>query len=513
MDDHPPPPRKPARSASSLSPLAARFLSSPRRTPRELAEQNDDGGRFVVTLADGRPYFPNLTADASDPASVRDAALASVALSIFVAAAKNAGDVDAGGALAAGDESKTVARDFDWERLLEESAACLTCAKVTGGITNALFRVSGFEKMTPAISSAMGTLPDEGAPVDCGPLVDFDSVLVRIFGAEGMIDRDVETSTYAALCNADIAYRYLGRFKNGRIEGWLDGFVSLQCTDLMHDGTSLEIAKEMARLHCLFEVPEGELSDHHFGKDLDVITVGLWDQLSSWMDQAKGYSEFKTPHDTERVKKLGLVDKIEPAVQHFISSFASPPTENEDSGDSTASISGSNRGEKKGGVVFFHNDLLAANIMRHPESNKIQLIDFEYGGSNYAAFDIANHFNEHAGGTEAEENGMMDYSRFPNAERQMAFCVEYVRTTRRKESMQSDLTKNEVSGENDEGLDTEAMELLKSVSKFILVNHLYWGLWAVNQAAEEGTEEFDYINYATNRFNEFHAKKAEMEEA
>ena len=97
MDEHPPPLNDPAQSDSSLSPLAARFLSSPRRTPRELAEQNDDGGRFVATLADGRPYFPNLTADASDPASVRDAALASVALSIFVAAAKNAGDVDAGG--------------------------------------------------------------------------------------------------------------------------------------------------------------------------------------------------------------------------------------------------------------------------------------------------------------------------------------------------------------------------------------------------------------------------------
>ena len=108
MDEHPPPLNDPALSTSSLSPLAARFLSSPRRTPRELAEQNDDGGRFVVTLADCRPYFPNLTDDASDPASVCDAALALVALFIFVAAAKNAGDVDAGGALAAGDESKGV---------------------------------------------------------------------------------------------------------------------------------------------------------------------------------------------------------------------------------------------------------------------------------------------------------------------------------------------------------------------------------------------------------------------
>jgi len=139
------------------------------------------------------------------------------------------------------------------------------------------------------------------------------------------------------------------------------------------------------------------------------------------------------------------------------------------------------------------------------------LIDFEYGGSNYAAFDIANFFNEHAGGTETEENGQTDYSRFPDPEQQKRFCMEYVKTTKRSESMLSGLTECEV--DENEDLDGEATDLLKSVAKFILVNHLYWGLWAVNQAAEEGTDEFDYIRYATNRFNEFHAKKAEWEEA
>mmetsp|Transcript_20460 Transcript_20460/g.33188 ORF Transcript_20460/g.33188 Transcript_20460/m.33188 type:complete len:493 (+) Transcript_20460:82-1560(+) len=482
---------------------------------RDLATQNN--GRFYTTLVDGRSYFPNLTAIASDPVSVRDAALASVLLSIYVAATHDASDVDTGATLAAkkDDGLKPMALSTDLESLFKESSALLTCTKVTGGITNALFRVSGFEKISPAFIAAVvrsltnGGTSSTSSVIDYSPLVDFDSVLVRIFGAEGMIDRDVETSTYAALCNADIAYRYLGRFKNGRVEGWLDGFLPLKCTDLTHAGTSLEVAKEMARLHCVFEVPEGELRDHHFGTDLDVITVGLWDQLSSWMEQAKGYSEFKTPYDTERVEKLQLLDKIEPEVKNFISSFTAGPSENVDSGDSTASICGSNKGEKSG-VVFCHNDLLAGNIMRHPETNKIQLIDFEYGGSNYAAFDIANFFNEHAGGTETEENGQTDYSRFPDPEQQKRFCIEYVKTTKRSESMLSGLTECEV--DENEDLVGEATDLLKSVAKFILVNHLYWGLWAVNQAAEEGTEEFDYIRYATNRFNEFHAKKAECEE-
>ena len=144
--------------------------------------------------------------------------------------------------------------------------------------------------------------------------------------------------------------------------------------------------------------------------------------------------------------------------------------------------------------------------MRHEDTNKIQLIDFEYGGTNYAAFDIANHWNEHAGGTSAEENGNTDYTRFPTAERQLSFCVEYVKTARALTTPDETTTTNDTKN-GDDDLRLEAQELLEDVKKFLLVNHLYWGLWAINQAAEEGCDGFDYINFATSRFNEFHAKK------
>lgn len=488
---------------------------------RELASQNNND-QFFTTLVDGRPYLPNLIVDATDTTTVNTAALLNVIQSVYIAAkCHGAHDVDMGGMLADKLEDHAALISalqsmscIDEFILKDDVLKSLTCTKVTGGITNALFRVTGFASLKSEVTSIVNTLLDDSEPPTTSskdiisPLIDFDSVLIRIFGAEGMINRDVETSTYAALCNADIAYRYLGRFKEGRIEGWLDGFLPLKCTDLIHDETSLEIAKEMARLHCLFKVPEGELRNHHFGTDLDAITVGLWDQLSSWMEQARGYSEFKTPKDTERVKVLQL-GKIESEVENFITSYSSASCkDDEDSGDSTASM--------KNGIVFCHNDLLAANIMRHPQTNKIQLIDFEYGGTNYAAFDIANHFNEHAGGTSVEENGETDYTRFPSPERQKNFCKEYVRMAKHFESMTSDLTESSIDNgtddKNSDGLrEEEVASLMEQVQKFILVNHLYWGLWAVNQAAEEGCDEFDYINYATNRFKEFRAKKDEWE--
>lgn len=144
-----------------------------------------------------------------------------------------------------------------------------------------------------------------------------------------------------------------------------------------------------------------------------------------------------------------------------------------------------------------HNDLLPANIMLNKQPKQIQFIDFEYGGVGYAAYDIANHLNEYAGGTSAEDNGVPDYSRFPTSDKQKAFCEEYERAVRRYEGVNLDAELHA----------REVNDLLDDVHTFLLVNHLYWGLWAVNQAAEEGCDGFDYVSFATNRFKQFYAMK------
>jgi hypothetical protein len=264
---------------------------------------------FFATVVDGRPYLPNLVVDAASEASVIEAALSIVMLSVRVAASTDSPDLGSGAATAANAEEGIQDPSLLSSPPLEKSslrgfysAGELACSKVTGGITNALYRVGGFLTLRGSLGHGPASL------------IDFDSVLVRVFGAEGMIDRDVETSTYSALCDAGIAYRHLGRFGNGRVEGWLDGYVPLKSADLAEGTFGLEIAAALANMHCSFRVPEGELREHH--RD-----VGLWVQLGSWMDQARGYVDFKTPSDTERVRKLEL-DKIEDEVMNFISSFA-----------------------------------------------------------------------------------------------------------------------------------------------------------------------------------------------
>ena len=251
-----------------------------------------------------------------------------------------------------------------------------------------------------------------------------------------MIDRDDETSCYASLCDAGIAYQYLGRFGNGRIEGWLEGFRPLEVKEMPLYST--QIAAQMANLHAFTTT----------NNDTEEKPV-MWNQLWDWMKQAvQGY-----PDDTDIA---AIQDELKYCQENIDTQTAK--------------------------VGFCHNDLLAANIMVHDEKEVIQLIDFEYGGCNYIAFDIANHFNEYAGGT---DNAIPDYTLLPTNQQQTNFLEAYTTTT-----------------DND-----DISTLNEQVQGFLMINHLYWGLWAINQAKSEGCEEFDYWTYSKKRIQQYYVCK------
>lgn len=415
------------------------------RRARNDASSSDVLSSSYCVFIDSRPYLPNLDVDVTVEGEI---SVARAAASVVLASR-------AGGLSGA----SSVLDDANVERL--------DVNKVSGGITNSLYRVSGLSSFLGDLTASTKTNGKQASSEED------DSVLVRVFGAEGMIDRDVETSTYAALCDSSIADQYLGRFSNGRIEGWLEGYKTLHKSDLGNPTLSNAIAVQMARLHRTFQVPVHLREDHNPDKP------AMWTQLHSWMDQASGYAgNFKTSTDNDRAADLDL-PRISSQLTHLEKDVVPADAR----------------------VAFCHNDLLAANIMCCPKTGSIQLIDFEYGGVNYVSFDIANHFNEHAGGTDEEDNGVPDYGKFPSEERQEEFVRAYVQAARDGAD----------AAEGDTSEDEEVRSLLMEVHAFVLANHLYWGLWAVNQAAMEGCENFDYLEYAKNRFSEYYRAREEVE--
>lgn len=51
--------------------------------------------------------------------------------------------------------------------------------------------------------------------------------------------------------------------------------------------------------------------------------------------------------------------------------------------------------------------------------------------------------------------------------------------------------------------------LYKEVNGFSLASHFYWGLWALIQAMISDID-FDYMDYAVLRFNEYYKRKPEV---
>mmetsp|Transcript_17531 Transcript_17531/g.44123 ORF Transcript_17531/g.44123 Transcript_17531/m.44123 type:complete len:123 (-) Transcript_17531:56-424(-) len=113
----------------------------------------------------------------------------------------------------------------------------------------------------------------------------------------------------------------------------------------------------------------------------------------------------------------------------------------------------------------------------------MHLIDFEYGGMNYRGFDIANHFNEMAGGT---DNGTPDYSLFPSREHMRMFCTAYLEKY---------------------GGKTTVDQLLEEVDIFVLLDHWYWGIWAINMASSSGCDEFPYLRFAGHRIAQYFVER------
>jgi thiamine kinase-like enzyme len=107
--------------------------------------------------------------------------------------------------------------------------------------------------------------------------------------------------------------------------------------------------------------------------------------------------------------------------------------------------------------------LTSGNIMAHQESGAVVLIDFEYGGCNYRGFDIANHWNEWAGGTQVEMNGRTEYERFPTEQQQLDFCRAYL------DQLGGELHDSTASADSPDS----AEALVKEARMFVLANHWY----------------------------------------
>jgi len=160
-------------------------------------------------------------------------------------------------------------------------------------------------------------------------------------------------------------------------------------------------------------------------------------------------------------------------------------------------------------IVFAHNDTQYGNILRLTDGNLV-VVDFEYAGYNYQAFDIANHFCEWMYDYRSSDPHKMKLDLYPNENQQIDFLQSYI-DTERYYLTSNDHTINNSPSPPSLTYDNYLQKLKSDVYAFTLVSHIMWGLWGLVQSGQSQIN-FDYLSYGMGRLHRFRELKNEVYE-
>ncbi|XP_014212570.1 ethanolamine kinase 1 [Copidosoma floridanum] len=283
-----------------------------------------------------------------------------------------------------------------------------------------------------------------------------EMVLVRVYGhkTDLLIDRKQEIRNIRALHKAGHTHSIYATFDNGLAYEFIEGDTLTVDTVRKPEIYKL-VAQRMAEMHLLQSSTDQNQSEPI-----------IWRKTEKFMQLMP-----KSFDDPEKRKKFEKLIKPHSSLLHEYQTLK----ENLSRMDSP--------------VVFCHNDLLLTNILYNQKENKVTFIDFEYAAYNNQAFDIANHFAEFAG----VDNP--DFSLYPDEELQKSWLKIYLRTYKNIEDVSED----------------EIAKLYKQVKQFVLMTHFFWGCWSLIQS-QYSHIDFDFLEYAALRFNEYFRRKCHASE-
>ncbi|XP_069196005.1 ethanolamine kinase 1 [Procambarus clarkii] len=275
-------------------------------------------------------------------------------------------------------------------------------------------------------------------------------LLVRVYGSmtEMFIDRDTEKSTFEVLNKAGCGPQLYATFENGLSYGFTEG---------------IPVTPELVVREPIWKSVSQEMATYHKVKKGDLEHPILFRKLRSFLNITP--SRFNDINKQKRIDECGydksLLIKETDELESCLTGLGCP-------------------------VVFSHNDILLGNIIWNESTQKVGFIDYEYGGANYQAYDIGNHFNEFAGVDE------VDYSRYPCPDFQRQWLRSYL-------SHYQEIPQEQV-------LDIDVEVWYVWVNKFALASHVFWGTWAMIQAYYSSID-FDFIGYGITRLNEYFKRK------
>ncbi|QRW00394.1 choline kinase, cytoplasm [Ceratobasidium sp. AG-Ba] len=417
-------------------------------------------------------------------------------------------------------------------------------SKVSGALTNAVFFIS-YSGNAPPTSTSVPQSAASSAPhlTHHGSSYSQTSpprtVLLRIYGPSSstLISRPDELHTLHILSSVyRIGPRVFGTFQNGRIEEWFDSS-ALTSQDLRDPIQSRWIGMRMRELHSVDVL--GVVGSTWNGQETVLKNVIAWrgpaKEVLDMLKAKEGKGEIGADHVWHGVReKLDLAE----FARAWDAYWAWLQKWEEEYGRSE--------------MVFAHNDTQYGNLLRwnkpsagKPDHHRIIVVDFEYAAPNPAAFDIANHFHEWmADYHNPDASHVLTRSRYPTQGERWNFYCGYLTSptlggpltaspapTRQSSfygnPSASSLNLNASNGNHRPKPSpspvgtpvgsVEIEELMDALDAQVFAwspaSHAMWTIWGIVQASDDVTNgsisDFDYLGYATGRFEMFKEELAE----
>ncbi|KAI5968375.1 hypothetical protein CANMA_002366 [Candida margitis] len=262
------------------------------------------------------------------------------------------------------------------------------------------------------------------------------SLLLRVYGknVDELIDRDNELVTLIKLSQKRIGPRLLGIFTNGRFEQFLDGFVTLTKDQIRDQVISQMIGRRMKDLHYKVELTNEELQ---------ATVPTCWRLIEKWLKIFE--TEYKPGYEKANIDLKDIFMMEFDEFKELVFKYKQWLFKKYDEEGFSSNYK------------FCHNDTQYGNLLLHqsfnpkeivldtpngsstnlPEvaikstSNKkdsnLVVIDFEYSGPNFPAFDIVNHFSEWMSNYhDPERSYFINNEAFPTQVEQLNFIKAYI---------------------------------------------------------------------------------------
>lgn len=304
------------------------------------------------------------------------------------------------------------------------------------------------------------------------------AVIFRKFNHSQIVDRQKENHILRELAKAGVGGQFYAGTDEYRIEKYYD-HTEIVSSDINTLPTRRHLAKSLSELHGV------ELN----GLDRKPVFLKVLEEqeIIKMAKEKARKTELFTPEEKHLLEEImSLKEEIS-----FLSEIL---PRNADS------------------VVFSHNDLHSANMLRLLKNDRLLLIDYEYSDYNFRGYDIANVFNETQfvyGHTE-HPYYHVDEKRFPGEEDLIDFITYYLLfskfhhdiTQADGEAMMNDkklLVQYIENNFSPEEFDKEIQQILSEVRANMLFSHFYWTFWSVIMSKNPDIT-FDYLAYAHSRY-------------